>query len=209
LADVIAGKDATIAVVSALAARHALTPSQRRLFVSLAHSATAALVNVAQNVLVSGQDARRWGNGHPNLVPYQLFQASDRGVVVAVGNDDQWRACCRVLELTDLASDAGLASNAGRLAHRARVVGALQDRLRQKTAAEWLSALDEVGVPCGVVRTVREALGDVASSPRTGVTPAVPGDVRLPPPKLDENGALIRAFGWNAFARLAGGNTPP
>ncbi len=209
LADVIAGKDATIAVLGALAARRALPADRRRLFVSLAHSATAALVNVAQNVLVSGNDARRWGNGHANLVPYQLFAASDRSLVVAVGNDGQWQACCRALELTELASDAALLSNAGRLAHRAHVVEVLQARLRQRRAAQWQQALDREGVPCGVVRTVREALDDVPCSPRTGVAPSIPGSVRFPPPKLNEHGALIRAFGWRAFERFAGENTIP
>ncbi|HEU4628816.1 MAG TPA: CoA transferase, partial [Gemmatimonadaceae bacterium] len=101
LADVVAGKDATIGILAALAAR-GLRPAplpapRRRLVVSLAASAAAALVNVAQNVLVSGRDARRWGNAHPNLVPYQLFRAADRPLVVAVGNDAQWAACARAL----------------------------------------------------------------------------------------------------------------
>ncbi|MFN8574999.1 MAG: CoA transferase [Gemmatimonadaceae bacterium] len=207
LADVTAGKDAAIAVLGALAAREPLAAADRRLFVSLAHSATAALVNVAQNVLVSGREAARWGNGHANLVPYQLFSASDRPLVVAVGNDGQWQACCRALELSDLAGEEALRTNAGRLAQRSRVVEALQARLREKAAAEWITRLDAAGVPCGVVRSVREALADVACSPRTGVAPSIPGSVRLPPPKLDEHGALIRAQGWRAFERFAGENT--
>lgn len=202
LADVIAGKDATIAIVAALAARGERSLAQRRLFVSLLHSATAALVNVAQNVLVSGMDARRWGNAHPNLVPYQLFETRDRPIVVAVGNDAQWRACCRALKLTELADDPTVASNAARLVHRDRVVTLLQSRLAQQSAEVSLRALEDAGVPCGVVRVVREALEDVASSPRTGVTPSLPGTVRLPPPRLDEHGELIRAFGWGAFDRL-------
>jgi crotonobetainyl-CoA:carnitine CoA-transferase CaiB-like acyl-CoA transferase len=209
LADVITGKDAAIAMLGALAARFAAeaagvplpTIDERRLFVSLAHSATAALVNVAQNVLVSGRDAARWGNGHPNLVPYQLFRAADRHLVIAVGNDGQWRACCRVLQLPELAADETLATNSGRLARRGDVVSAIGARVAERPAAHWLAMLDAAGVPSGVVRTVREALADVPASPLTGVAPPVPGAVRFAPPTLDEHGALIRSRGWGAFER--------
>lgn len=205
LADVTAGKDATIAVLGALVARERATAplpvAERRLFVSLAHSATAALVNVAQNVLVGGQDARRWGNGHPNLVPYQLFKAADRYVVIAVGNDGQWKGCCRALGLDALGDDPSVATNSGRLANRERVVAALTDRMRERPAAEWIAALDAAGVPCGVVKGVREALDAVDASPKTGVAPSVPGSVRRRPPTLDQHGAAIREFGWEAFSR--------
>ena len=107
--DVLTGKDAAIAVLAALVRRslhpEPLPPEGRRLSVSLAASAVAGLVNVAQNALVSGRDARRWGNAHANLTPYQLFDAADRAVVVAVGNDTQWRACARALDLAPLGED--------------------------------------------------------------------------------------------------------
>ena len=199
LADVIAGKDAAVAILGALVAR-AATGRGRQVSVSLAASAAAALVNVAQNTLVSGVDARRWGNAHPNLVPYELFDAADRPLVIAVGSDAQWRGCVAALGLDALAHDAGLATNAGRLVERDRVVGVIAARVREAPAAEWIAALDRAGVPCGVVRTVREALADVDASALTGVAPSVPGRVRLPPPRLDEHGAEIRRLGWGAFA---------
>ena len=204
LVDVVTGKDAAIAVLAALVARRGprapLAPADRHVRVSLAASAAAALVNVAQNALVSGADARRWGNAHANLVPYQLFAAADRPLVVAVGNDAQWRACALALDLPALADDPRLATNAGRLAHRAWLVAALAARLRTRPAADWLARLDRAGVPAGVVRTVLETLATVDASPLTGVAPSVPGSVRRPPPRLDEHGALIRAAGWEAFA---------
>jgi crotonobetainyl-CoA:carnitine CoA-transferase CaiB-like acyl-CoA transferase len=150
-------------------------------------------------VLVSGRDAARWGNGHPNLVPYQLFRAADRYLVLAVGNDSQWRACCRALSLDELGADPLLSTNRGRLEHRDRVVAALSTRLQARTAAEWIAALDAAQVPCGVVKGVQDALADVSASPLTGVPPAVPGSVRRPPPRLDEHGALVRRLGWEAF----------
>jgi len=203
LADVLAGKDASIAILAALL-RRSLAPAPlpvdaRRLHVSLAHSATAALINVGQNVLVGGSEARRWGNAHANLVPYQLFQAADRAIVIAVGNDGQWSSACRALGLDSLAADAGLAANAGRLAQRDRVVGEIAARVRTARAEHWLGALETVGVPCGVVRPVREALANVDADPSSGIAPSVPGSIRRPPPQLDEHGMRIRSEGWDAF----------
>lgn len=203
LVDVVAGKDAAIAILGALVGR-AASGAGARLHVSLAASATAALVNVAQNALVSGRDATRWGNAHPNLVPYQLFEAADRPMIIAVGNDGQWRALALALGLEQLAADESLATNAGRLADRARVVNAIAERVRARPAGEWSSLLDAAGVPCGVVRTVLEALGSADASPLTGVVPAIPpGRVRFPPPRLDEHGAAVRALGWGAFGAVA------
>ena len=203
LADVTAGKDATVAVLAALigvSRGRLVEPAERRLYVSLARSATAALVNVAQNALVTGQPAGRWGNAHPNLVPYQLFQASDAAIVVAVGSDAQWRACARALDVAELADDPRLATNEGRLAHRDELVGALARRIATRTAAEWLARLDATGVPAGRVKSVLEALAEEGGgSPVTGVPPSVPGRVRLPPPLLDEHGERVRRLGWGAF----------
>ena len=203
LADIIAGKDATIAILAALFRRSMsagpIPAADRQIHVSLAASARAALINVAQNSLVTGTEAKRWGNQHPNLVPYQLFHASDRPIIVAVGNDSQWRACALALSLTDLASDASVATNAGRLASRDRVVSAVSKKLSEKTAAEWIEVLDAAGVPCGVVKSVLESLREIDASAITGIAPSVPGRARLPPPMLDEHGAEIRESGWDAF----------
>ena len=199
LADVIAGKDAAIAILGALVARER-TGEGRHVRISLAASAEAALVNVAQNTLVSGQAPRRWGNAHANLVPYQLFHAKDRPLIVAVGNDAQWRACAAALDLRELASDDALETNAGRLAQRDRVTTALAERLATEPAAHWLARLDAAGVPCGIVRTVPEVVARGSASALTGLPPSVPGTVRRPPPRLGEHTAKIRAEGWNAFA---------
>jgi crotonobetainyl-CoA:carnitine CoA-transferase CaiB-like acyl-CoA transferase len=199
LADVVAGKDAAIAILAALVERTA-TGRGRRIVTSLAASAAAALVNVAQNALVSGEAPRRWGNAHANLVPYQLFHASDRALVIAVGSDAQWAACARALELGPLAVDAHLATNAGRVEQRERVTAAIAERVATQSAAHWSTRLTEAGVPCGVVRPVLEALGDAAgASPLTGMPSSVGGSIRRPPPLLDEHGAAIRERGWGVF----------
>jgi crotonobetainyl-CoA:carnitine CoA-transferase CaiB-like acyl-CoA transferase len=201
LADVIAGKDAAIAILGVVAERAAgrLPPEKRRINISLADSARAALVNVAQNVLVSGSDAKRWGNAHPSLVPYQLFEAADRPFVIAIGSDRQWRACANALGLHDLAEDDSFQTNAGRVENRDQLVSALAERVKEVGAQHWIDRLQAVSVPCGLVRTVGEVLQDADANPRTGVRPSVPGSVRLPPPKLDEHGQSIRTLGWRAF----------
>jgi crotonobetainyl-CoA:carnitine CoA-transferase CaiB-like acyl-CoA transferase len=201
LADVIAGKDATIAILGVIAERASgpVPSERRRINISLADSARAALVNVAQNVLVSGDDAKRWGNAHPNLVPYQLFEATDRPFVIAVGSDGQWRACAKALDLDHLAEDDALRTNAGRMKQRDRLVSEVSRRVKEESARHWIDRLNSAGVPCGFVRGVAEVLQDVDADPRTGMRPSVPGSVRLPPPKLDEHGQSIRTLGWRTF----------
>jgi len=203
LADVIAGKDAAIAILGIVAERSSgkVPVERRRINISLADSARAALVNVAQNVLVSGRDAERWGNAHPNLVPYQLFEAADRPFVIAVGSDGQWYACANALGLHELAEDDKLRTNAGRLKNRERVAASVADRVKTMKAEHWIDRLGSAGVPCGLVRTVAEVLKDADADPRTGVSPSVPGSIRHPPPKLDEHGESIRSMGWRAFQR--------
>ena len=210
LVDVLTGKDAAIGLLAMLVARERATDplpiAQRQLHVTLQSSARAALVNVAQNALVSGRDAARWGNAHANLVPYQLFDATDRPLVIAVGSDAQWPPAMRALHLDALADDPALRTNAGRLAHRAAVVQAISEQLRAQPAAYWLARLEAAGVPCGVVRTVQESLsdisGDVLSLARTGLPPLWNGRVRLEPPRMDEHGVSVRAKHWSFFDDL-------
>ena len=199
LADVLAGRDAAIAILAALVGRERRAPIDRHLQVSLFHSATAALVNVAQNVLVAGTPAARWGNAHPNLVPYELFDAADRPFVLAVGNDAQWQAAAHALGFTPAAETDRWRTNAGRVEERAQLVPALAAHLRERPAHEWLARLGAAGVPCGLVRSVPEAIATLAADPVTGIPPAIGGTVRLPPPALDAHGALIRSSGWEAF----------
>jgi crotonobetainyl-CoA:carnitine CoA-transferase CaiB-like acyl-CoA transferase len=201
LADVVAGKDAAIAILGALVQRFR-TGQGNRIVISLVDSARAALVNVAQGALVSGREPARWGNAHPNIVPYQLFRAADKPIVIAVGSDAQWVACATAIGLTDLAVDQSLAANAGRLEQRDRIVGAFATRLATQPAAVWREKLDAAGVPSGVVKSVLEALEDTNASALTGMPSSVGGTVRFPPPGLDEHGDAIRQGGWSAFGAV-------
>jgi crotonobetainyl-CoA:carnitine CoA-transferase CaiB-like acyl-CoA transferase len=156
-------------------------------------------VNIAQNSLVTGNDAKRWGNAHANLVPYQLFPTADRPIVIAVGSDAQWRACAKALGLETLASDPALATNAGRLAGRDHIVREFSRVLREAPAAAWRERLDAAEVPNGVVQSVLDALREVNASAVTGMPSSVGGTIRFAPPMIDEHGDAIRTHGWAAF----------
>ena len=201
VADVLAGKDAAIAILSLLFRRQR-EGNGGRIVTSLVDSARAALVNVAQNALLTGRDAKRWGNAHPNLVPYQLFKAADRPIVIAVGTDAQWVACARTLGLSSLANDSSLANNAGRLAQRERIVSEFARAIASKSAGEWRSLLDAAGVPNGQVQSVLETLRDTNASALTGIPSSVGGSVRLAPPGLDQHGQSIRELGWRVFETI-------
>jgi crotonobetainyl-CoA:carnitine CoA-transferase CaiB-like acyl-CoA transferase len=199
LADVIAGKDAAVAILAALLARDRGVASDRRPIISLMASARAALVNVAQSAVMSGENGERWGNAHPTIVPYQLFHAADQPIVVAVGSDAQWLACTRILGLDDLAADPALRANPGRLASRKLIVESIERVVREKPAAHWLGLLSAAGVPSGTVKPVVESVTASGASPVMGMPSSVGGTARREPPGLDEHGEVIRKYGWRFF----------
>jgi crotonobetainyl-CoA:carnitine CoA-transferase CaiB-like acyl-CoA transferase len=134
--------------------------------VPLLDSALAGLVNVAQNALVTGEEPRRFGNAHPNIVPYQDFETASGRLAVAAANDGLFRALCRAIGRDDLARDERFATNAGRVEHRGALVPELERSFRERTAEEWVAALDAAGVPVGKVRSVPEALAAAADAGR-------------------------------------------
>jgi len=197
-ADLFAGKDAAIAILAAVV-KKARTGEGSRIVISLLDSARAMLVNVGQNAMISGQEARRWGNGHPNLVPYELFKAADAPIVIAVGSNAQWAPCARAIGLNNLADDPELSTNAGRIAQRERIIAEFSRQLATQPAAVWRAKLDAAGVPSGVVLSVLEALRGTTASALTGMPSSVGGLVRFPPPRIDEHGDEIRRRGWGVF----------
>jgi crotonobetainyl-CoA:carnitine CoA-transferase CaiB-like acyl-CoA transferase len=167
IVDVLTGQYAATGILAALRERDRSGRGQR-VDVSLFDAAVAGLVNVAQAALVTGREPPRWGNAHATIVPYQTFAAADRPLVVAVGNDAQWRRLCAVVGAEELADDARFATNPARVEHRPAVVDALAPRFRARTAAAWLAALEVAGVPCAPVQTVGEALRDPVLTERGG-----------------------------------------
>jgi crotonobetainyl-CoA:carnitine CoA-transferase CaiB-like acyl-CoA transferase len=159
--DVLTGLHAAAAVLGALHGGEGA-----RIEVPLLDSGLAGLVNVAQNALVTGREPERHGNAHPNIVPYQDFETSSGRIAVAAANDGLFRALCSVLGLQVLGSDERFATNASRVEHREELVPLLQERLRERSAEDWQTALDEAGVPAGKVRTVPDALAAAAAAGR-------------------------------------------
>lgn len=167
--DVLTGQNAAIGVMAALRERERSGRGQR-LEVSLLDSAVAGLVNAAQAALV-GRSVGRYGNAHPSIVPYQAFATADRPIVVAVGNDAQWRRLCTVLGVESAAELPRYATNPARVENREALVDLLQARFRSRGANAWLDRLDADGVPCAPVRRVEEAVRDPAFLERGGLWP--------------------------------------
>jgi crotonobetainyl-CoA:carnitine CoA-transferase CaiB-like acyl-CoA transferase len=157
LVDVVTGLHAAVAIVAALRARD-VTGTGERIEVSLLDSAFSALVNVAQNALVTGEEPQRFGNAHPSIAPYQPFRASDGWVAVAAATDGLFARLCRVLGRPELAEDVRFRTNEARVRNRAELLPLLEQDFAARSADAWVAALDEAGVPAGKIRGVLEAL---------------------------------------------------
>jgi formyl-CoA transferase len=153
------GMYATVAILGALNERHVSGRGQH-IDMSLLDTQIGWLANHGLNFLVSGENAKRWGNAHPNLCPYQSFDASDGAMIVAVGNDRQFRSLCRVLEMEAIASLPEFSSNSARLANRERLVEQIQHALCRAPRERWLAQLEAAGVPAGPINSVAQALAD-------------------------------------------------
>jgi crotonobetainyl-CoA:carnitine CoA-transferase CaiB-like acyl-CoA transferase len=170
------------------------------------------MVNQTSAYAAGGVIPFRMGNSHPSLFPYEPLPTADGELVIAAGNDGQFRRLCAALGVPGLADDPRFATNQGRTANREQLRPLLAGQLRQRTAAEWFGRLNAAGVPCGPINTVD---GGIALATELGLDPVViagtgeaglpsirnpitlpatPPSYRLPPPALDEHGAQIRAW---------------
>jgi len=172
LVDVLTGVHAAAAILAALVGRFR-GRGGASIDIALFEVGVASMVNVAQAALATGEPARRHGNAHPHIVPYQTFEAADGAMVIAVGNDAQWRRLCEALELAPLAAEPRLAANPGRVEARAEVTGAIAARLASAPRAHWLDRLRKARVPAGPVREVHEVVRDPALRER-GMVHGVP-----------------------------------
>jgi crotonobetainyl-CoA:carnitine CoA-transferase CaiB-like acyl-CoA transferase len=172
--DVLTGVHAAAGILAAL-----YKGEGERIEVSLIDSALAALVNVAQNTLFTGEEPQRHGNAHPNIVPYETFEAKDGWLAIAAANDGLYQRLCEVLEAPELATDGRFTTNPKRVENREQLIPLIAQRLALKSAEEWLQALDEAGVPAGKIRTVPEALEAAGKAGRAATT-------RIPHPTAGE-----------------------
>ena len=159
IADIVCGLYAATAILAALHRRDA-TGEGAHIEVPLFESALSWLANRGQEYLVSGEDKGRMGNAHPTIVPYQTFDASDKPVAVAVGNDAQFRRLCDAIGRPELADDERYATNPDRVANREELVGVLQERFSERTADEWVEEVREAGVPIGPVNALVDVFSD-------------------------------------------------
>jgi crotonobetainyl-CoA:carnitine CoA-transferase CaiB-like acyl-CoA transferase len=180
LVDVLTGLNAAVAIVAALRERE-IGGAGTAIEVSLLDSALAALVNVAQNALVTGDEPARYGNAHPSIVPYQPFAANDGWVAVAAANDGLFARLCDAIRRPELAADARFATNAARVRNRHALLSVLEETFRTRTAEDWVAALDAAGVPVGKIRGVRDAL-DAAGPATVRVLHPTAGELELVAP---------------------------
>ena len=155
LLDVIAGLYATIGILAALDARER-TGRGAHVSVALFDASVAAMVNQAANVLIGGVVPGRMGTAHPNIAPYQGFDAADRPFILAAGNDRLFRRTCEVVGHAEWADDPRFATNEARVRNRAALTELLERAFRERPAEAWLSALEAAAVPCAPIRTMDE-----------------------------------------------------
>ena len=155
VADVMTGLYASNAIQGALI--HQLRTGQgQHIDLALLDVQVAALANQAMNYIATGDNPKRLGNAHPNIVPYQAFATSDGHLILAVGNDAQFERFCQVAGEKELASNSLYASNALRVANRNELVPEVSRLLKLQSTQWWLTELNKVGVPCGPICNIDE-----------------------------------------------------
>lgn len=205
VADIAAGMFAFQGLLLALIAR-GTTGRGQHVDIALLDAVTSLLTYQAGRYFATGESPVRLGNRHATIVPYNTFDTAEGVLVLAVGNDDQFQRFCRVAELTEVATDPRFLTNAGRVEHHDTLQPLVAGALRTRSAADWVSRLNDAGVPCGAVRSIGEALTDpqtiaramveTVSHPTIGALPVLgvpvklsgtPGAVRSAPPRLGEH----------------------
>lgn len=203
--DLFAGQNAVIAILAALQARER-TGEGQYIDIALFDSQLSWLANVASNFLISGDLPKRYGNAHPNIVPYQSFSAADGWFALAVGNDRQFVRLCELIGQPEWAAIERFSTNAARVTHREELVALLKPIFAMRRVNEWLSALEAADIPCGPINSVGDALAEPQVSAREMLVtmdhPTIgdllqvgsplkfsqtPVEYRLPPPRLGEH----------------------
>ncbi|AOJ94505.1 CaiB/BaiF CoA transferase family protein [Burkholderia multivorans] len=159
IADLATGLYSTIAVLAALAHRDRTGVGQY-IDMALLDVQVALLANMNTNFLASGTPPVRWGNAHPNIVPYQTFQTSDGWIIVAVGNDGQFRKFVEAGGRPELADDERFATNPARVRHRDTLVPILAEMVKTRSKTAWIDALEAAGVPCGPINDLAEVFAN-------------------------------------------------
>ena len=200
IVDLFTGMYTCVAILAALLRRQT-TGEGAHIDMALFDTQLAVMANQASNALVSGKDPPRQGNTHPNIVPYQPFEAADQPIIIAVGNDRQFARLAALCGHPEWVADERFASNAARVANREEMVRLVTRVIRTRIAADWLDQLVAAGIPAGPINTLTQALSDVQAQHRQMVrtmagTSMVGSPVRidgnradsdLPPPALGQH----------------------
>ena len=212
--DLFTGLYTCIAILAALYRREK-SDEGAHIDMALFDTQLAMLANQASNALISGKDPPRQGNTHPNIVPYQPFEAADQPIIIAVGNDRQFARLAEICGHPEWTGDERFANNAARVANRDEMVRLVSDAIRNKPAAEWLEQLEHAGIPAGPINRITQALSDMQAQHRGMVrtiagTPLVGSPIRvdagrqdseLPPPGLGEHTTeVLSGLGLDAEA---------
>jgi crotonobetainyl-CoA:carnitine CoA-transferase CaiB-like acyl-CoA transferase len=155
IVDILTGMYSATGVISALLHRER-TGEGQHIDMALLDVQVAVLANQNLNFLTTGAPPKRYGNAHPNIVPYQVFKTSDGSFVLAVGNDQQFRKLCAAVDLTELATDGRFVTNTDRLKNRDQLIPLLDAHLVRETTRHWISILEPVGVPCAPINRLDE-----------------------------------------------------
>jgi len=207
--DITSGMFAASAILAALLERE-ISDQGQHVDVSLLDTQAALLANVASNYLISGEPSKRQGNAHPNIAPYEPFQARDKGFVLGAANQRQWERLCDLLGAAELKNDPRFENNQMRVEHRVELNQILNGIFAEKDANEWLVLLEDAGLPCGPINTVPEVFQhpqvksremiqevDLSSAGRVSLTgfpyklSRTPPELRLAPPSLGEHNREI------------------
>ena len=208
--DLFSGLYAVIGILAALRERDR-TGRGQHLDIALLDCATAVLANQAMNFFATGEAPGRTGNGHPNIVPYQVFPVADGDVIVATGNDGQYRRFCEVLKRPALSTDPAYATNRDRVTRRETLVPLLAEATREWRRDDLLAALRAVGVPAGPINSIAQVFDDEQVRTRgLHIRPEGVDGVRSPfrfsdstlatirtAPRLDQHGDEVRARGFD------------
>ncbi|MFL6732833.1 MAG: CaiB/BaiF CoA transferase family protein [Sphingomicrobium sp.] len=209
IADLFTGMYTCVSIVAALFGRER-TGEGATIDMALFDTQLAVMANQASSALISGKDPPRQGNTHPNIVPYQPFDAADQPIIVAVGNDRQFGRLAEICGHPEWRADARFASNEARVANRAEMVRLVSEEISRRPAAEWLDQLEAAGIPAGPINTLTQALSDVQAQHREMVRtmagiPVVASPLRfdgersdsdLPPPELGQHTSdILTALG--------------
>jgi formyl-CoA transferase len=206
VADLFTGMYTAVSILAALFRRER-TGEGAHIDAALFDTQLSVLANQVSNALVSGEDPPRQGNTHPNIVPYQPFVASDKPLIIAVGNDRQFAKLADLCGHSEWGSDPRFANNGARVANRAEMVRLISECIAKETAAHWFEKLEAAGIPAGPINSISQALADVQAQHRQMVrtiagVPVIGSPVRidgeradsnLPPPALGAHTAEVLA----------------